>query len=278
MTSIDDYITLALQEDIGAGDHTSLASVPDDARGKAHLLVKEPGVVAGVEIAVRVLNKVDTGIRCFPKIADGTSVTPGDIVFEIEGNAQSILKAERLLLNIMQRMSGIATLTRKFTDACSGTGAKILDTRKTTPNFRVFEKKAVEIGGGVNHRFGLYDYIMIKDNHIDYAGGIQAALERTRNYCAKNNLKLGIEIEARDMNEVREILKSDIAHRIMLDNFSFAQTREAVQLIDGKFETESSGNITLDTVRSYAECGVDYISSGALTHSVSSLDLSLKAS
>lgn len=275
--NLDTFISEALKEDIADGDHSSLACIPSDAMGKAKLLVKDNGTLAGVDIAMKVLNAVDTSFKIDVLIQDGTPVKEGDIVFYVSGKRQSILKAERLLLNIMQRMSGIATQTARYVKEVEGTNTKILDTRKTTPNMREIEKLAVKIGGGVNHRFGLYDMIMIKDNHIDFAGGIEAALNKTQSYLEENKKELKIEIEARDLNEVQEIIRVGIADRIMLDNFNYEDTKKAVELIGDRFETESSGGITLDTIRGYALCNVDYISVGALTHSVKSLDLSLKA-
>ena len=271
------FIFEAIKEDIGDGDHTSLSCIPSHLEGKAHLLVKENGVLAGVEIAKKIFKLIDPKLELDIFLEDGSIVKVGDIAFIVKGKRQSILKAERLVLNLMQRMSGIASQTKTYVDAVSGTNAKILDTRKTTPNLRMFEKQAVKIGGGVNHRFGLYDMIMIKDNHIDFAGGIKNALEQTKAYLQEQNKDLKIEIEARDLMEVAEILEVGIAHRIMLDNFSYEDTRKAVERIGSKFETESSGGITLETIKGYADCGVDYISVGALTHSVKSLDLSLKA-
>lgn len=274
---IDAFIANAIAEDVGDGDHTSLASVPSHATGKAKLLVKEDGVVAGVELALKIFAKVDAELEVDVLIEDGTRVKVGDIVLTVSGKSQSILKAERLMLNCMQRMSGIATQTRSIMDLLNGLDTKVLDTRKTTPLLRYLEKWAVRLGGGTNHRFGLYDMIMIKDNHIDYAGGIREAIEATVSYLKENSKDLKIEIEARDLDEVEQILAVGGVHRIMLDNFSYDDTRTAVKRIDGKYETESSGGITIDTIRNYAECGVDYISVGALTHSVKSLDLSLKA-
>jgi len=274
---LDALIAAALAEDIGDGDHSSLASVPNEAEGKAHLLVKEAGVLAGVEVAQKVFAAVDPALALDIRLHDGAEITPGEIAFIVTGRAQSILKAERLVLNLMQRMSGIATQAHRISALLAGTKAKVLDTRKTTPLLRYLEKWAVRIGGGHNHRFGLYDMIMLKDNHLDYAGGIAAAVSATRRYLTEQNKALKIEVEARDMDEVRQILATEGVDRIMLDNFDYAMTKEAVALIDGRCETESSGGITLETIRGYAECGVDYISVGALTHSVKSLDLSLKA-
>tara|TARA_B100000780_G_C21093893_1_gene441017 strand:+ start:728 stop:1561 length:834 start_codon:yes stop_codon:yes gene_type:complete len=272
-----ELIRLALQEDIGDGDHSALACIPAEAEGKAKLLVKENGVLAGMEMAKEVFHQVDPTFELEWKMKDGDEMKVGDIAFYISGSSQKILQAERLALNIMQRMSGIATLTKEYVKLCEGTKAKILDTRKTTPNFRLFQKEAVKIGGGVNHRMGLYDMVMIKDNHIDFAGGIEAALNKVESYLAAKNKPLKVEIEARDLNEVEEILRVGKCDRIMLDNFNYEDTRTAVKLIGDKYETESSGGITLDTVREYALCGVDYISVGALTHSSVGVDLSLKA-
>lgn len=274
---IEIIIENALREDIGDGDHSSLACIPADARGKAKLLVKDTGIIAGVEFAQRVFEKVDPEMKMEVLVKDGSRIQPRDIVFYIEGASQSILKAERLVLNAMQRMSAIATKTKTFVDKLEGTKTKILDTRKTTPGIRALEKWAVKIGGGENHRFALYDMIMLKDNHIDFAGGINTAIEKTRKYLADNNRDLKIIVEARNINEIKQILAAGGVNRILLDNFNYEDTREAVALINGRCETESSGGITLDTARKYADCGVDYISSGALTHSVYNLDLSLKA-
>lgn len=274
---IEIIIENSLREDIGDGDHSSLACIPADARGKAKLLVKDTGIIAGVEFARRVFEKVDPDMKMEVLIEDGKRIKPRDIVFYIEGASQSILKAERLVLNAMQRMSAIATKTRTFVDKLEGTKTKILDTRKTTPGIRALEKWAVKIGGGENHRFALYDLIMLKDNHIDFAGGIGTAITKTKKYLADNNLDLKIIVEARNLNEIKQILDAGGVNRILLDNFNFEETREAVALINGRCETESSGGITLDTARKYADCGVDFVSSGALTHSVYNLDLSLKA-
>lgn len=274
---IELIITNAIREDIGDGDHSSLACIPEDATGKAKLLVKDQGILAGVEFAKKVFAYVDPELKLEIKLQDGDAVKHGDIAFYVEGSSQSILKSERLVLNAMQRMSAIATKTSEFVRKLDGTKTKILDTRKTTPGIRALEKWAVKIGGGENHRFALYDMIMLKDNHIDFAGGITKAIEKTKSYLKTNNLDLKIIVEARDMNEIREILRSDGVYRILIDNFNYEETRKAVDLINGKCLTESSGGITLETARSYAECGVDFISSGALTHSVSNLDLSLKA-
>lgn len=266
-----------IREDIGEGDHSSLACIPLSAKGKAKLLVKEDGIIAGVTFAKMILNYVDSALQMETFISDGTPVKKGDVVFHISGSSQSILKAERLLLNSMQRMSAIATKTKKYVDLLEGTNAKILDTRKTTPGFRACEKWAVKIGGGENHRFALYDMIMLKDNHIDFAGGITLAIAKTKAYLKENNLDLKIIVEARNLDEVKEILENEGIYRILIDNFNFEDTRKAVELIGNKCQSESSGNINENTIRSYAECGVDYISSGALTHSIYNMDLSLKA-
>lgn len=274
---LSDFIKNSLVEDIGEADHSSLASIPEGAQGKAKLIIKEAGVLAGVRVAVHVFAEVDKSLRNENLICDGASVLPGDVAFYVSGNQQSILKAERLVLNIMQRMSGIATSTREYADRLSGLKTKILDTRKTAPGMRFLEKEAVRIGGGGNHRMGLYDMIMLKDNHIDYAGGIRQAVESTARYLKKVNRNLKVEIEARNLSDVEEILEVGGVNRIMLDNFSIEDTLTAVKLIGNRYETESSGGITLKTIREYAECGVDYISVGALTHHIRSLDMSLKA-
>lgn len=267
----------ALREDVGPGDYSSLACIPGDAMGKAKLLVKEDGIIAGVAFARMIFQKVDPAMVVETFIEDGTPVRKGDVVFHVSGRSQSILKAERTVLNSMQRMSAIATKTRHFVALLEGTGTRILDTRKTTPGFRAAEKWAVTIGGGENHRFALYDMIMLKDNHNDFAGGITAAIRKTREFLAENHLDLKIIVEARNLSEVEEILQSPGIHRILLDNFDYETTRQAVQLIGNQCQTESSGNINEKTIRAYAECGVNYISSGALTHSVYNMDLSLKA-
>ena len=274
---IDIIISNAIREDVGDGDHSSLACIPDSAKGKAKLLVKDEGIIAGIEFAKKVFAYVDKDMTVEILIKDGSKVNYGDIVFYVEGASQSILKAERLVLNAMQRMSAIATKTRKFVDLLEGTGTKILDTRKTTPGIRALEKWAVKIGGGENHRFALYDMIMLKDNHIDFCGGITKAIETTKHYLKTTNRDLKIIVEARDLSEIEEILEAQGVYRILIDNFNYEDTREAVKLIGDKCLTESSGGINENTVRNYAECGVDYISSGALTHSVYNLDLSLKA-
>ncbi|BCY29517.1 nicotinate-nucleotide diphosphorylase (carboxylating) [Flavobacterium okayamense] len=270
-------ISNAIREDVGDGDHSSLACIPSGAQGKAKLLVKDEGVIAGVEFAKMVFNFVDKDMYVETFINDGEEVVYGDVVLHVTGRSQSILKAERLVLNAMQRMSAIATKTREFVKLLEGTNTNILDTRKTTPGIRAIEKWAVKIGGGENHRFALYDMIMLKDNHIDFAGGITKAIEKTQNYLKSNHKDLKIIVEARDLNEVKEILQSDGVYRILLDNFNYEMTREAVHLIGSKCLTESSGGINENTIRHYAECGVNYISSGALTHSVHNMDLSLKA-
>ena len=275
--SISEFISLSLREDVGDGDHTSLACIDENLTGKASVKIKEDGIVAGIALALQILEQVDKNIVARAFMEDGAAVKKGDLVIGIEGNVQSILKAERLLLNCMQRMSGIATLTRKMVEKISGTNAKLLDTRKTTPNFRFFEKQAVKIGGGQNHRFGLFDMIMIKDNHIDASGGITKAIGKANEYLIRKNKNLKIEIETRNIEEVKEVLRCGNVHRIMLDNFTDDLLKEAVLLINNKYETEASGGITLTTIRQYAETGVDFISVGALTHSVKSLDLSLKA-
>ena len=271
------FIEFALKEDVREGDHTSLACIPATASGKAQLLVKENGILAGIEVAQAIFEKVNPEIQFFPLMQDGESMTVGDVAFIVEGPSSSILTAERLVLNCMQRMSGIATKTQHIVKLLKGTKAQVLDTRKTTPGIRLLEKWAVKIGGGVNHRFGLYDMMMIKDNHIDFAGGIESAIEKAINYQKDKRLDIPIEVEARNLEEVHEILRVGNIQRIMLDNFSYDDSRIAVEQIGGRFETEASGGITEDTIREHALCGVDFISVGALTHSVNSLDLSLKA-
>ncbi len=274
---IELIIANAIREDVGDGDHSSLACIPASAEGKAKLLVKDEGIIAGVEFAKKVFHYVDPNMKIETLIEDGSDVKYGDIVFYVSGASQSILKAERLVLNAMQRMSAIATKTREFVDLLEGTGTKVLDTRKTTPGIRALEKWAVKIGGGENHRFALYDMIMLKDNHIDFAGGITKAIDQTKQYLKETNRDLKIIVEARDLDEIKEILKSDGVYRILIDNFNYEDTKEAVKLIGNKCLTESSGGINENTIREYALCGVDYISSGALTHSVYNKDLSLKA-
>ncbi|MDR0836130.1 MAG: carboxylating nicotinate-nucleotide diphosphorylase [Tannerella sp.] len=274
---IEDLITLAFAEDIGDGDHTTLCCIPPEAQGKSMLLVKDDGILAGIEVAKRIFHRFDPTLKMEIFIKDGTAVKNGDIAFSIAGKSQSILQSERTVLNVMQRMSGIATTTRRYVKALEGTGTKVLDTRKTTPGMRVLEKEAVRIGGGDNHRIGLYDMILIKDNHIDFAGSVENAITRCHNYLKEKGKDLKIEIEIRNLYELNEVLRIGGIDRIMLDNLSIKDTRDAVRLIDGRFETESSGGLTYETIRNYAECGVDYVSVGALTHSVKSLDLSLKA-
>jgi nicotinate-nucleotide pyrophosphorylase (carboxylating) len=270
-------IANAIREDVGSGDYSSLACIPESAMGKAKLLVKEDGIIAGVNLAKMIFEYVDPNMQIETFIEDGTAVKKGDVVFHVTGSSQSILKSERVVLNTMQRMSAIATKTNSFVQLLEGTNTKILDTRKTTPGFRVAEKWAVKIGGGENHRFALYDMVMLKDNHIDFAGGITLAIAKTQAYLKENNLNLKIIVEARNLDEIEEILKSDGVHRILIDNFNYEDTRTAVALIGDKCQTESSGNINEETMRNYADCGVNYISSGALTHSVYNMDLSLKA-
>jgi nicotinate-nucleotide pyrophosphorylase (carboxylating) len=275
--TVDEIIVKALREDIGEGDHTSLSTIPANVVGKARLLVKEEGILAGVDIARKVFYHTDDRILMEQFIQDGTRVKPGDIVFEVSGPSISLLTAERTALNFMQRMSGIATQTRMMVDAIDGLPTRILDTRKTTPLLREFEKMAVRIGGGYNHRFGLYDMILIKDNHVDFAGGIVKAITACHEYMHHKGLHLSIEIETRTIDEVNQVIEHGGVNRIMLDNFSFDMLRQAVNLIGDKFETEASGGINLQTIRQYAECGVDFISVGSLTHHINSLDLSLKA-
>lgn len=272
-----ELIDLWFKEDIGTGDHTSLSTIPANAIGSAKLLVKEKGILAGVEIAELIFSRFDPGLNTEVFLNDGSKIKPGDIVLSVSGKVRSILQSERLVLNVMQRMSGISTETSKYVKLLEGTGTRILDTRKTTPGFRYMEKEAVRIGGGVNHRIGLYDMILIKDNHIDFAGGIEKAIERADAYLKKQNLELKIEVEVRSIEDIKKVLSTGKANRILLDNFSVEKTLEAVKLIDGRVETESSGGISYDTLRAYAECGVTYISVGALTHQIKSLDLSLKA-
>jgi nicotinate-nucleotide pyrophosphorylase (carboxylating) len=270
-------ISNAIREDVGAGDFSSLACIPASAKGKAKLLVKDEGIIAGVTFAKMIFEYVDSDLEIETFISDGSPVKRGDVVFHVSGSSQSILKAERLVLNSMQRMSAIATKTQKYVRLLEGTNAKILDTRKTTPGFRACEKWAVKIGGGENHRFALYDMIMLKDNHNDFAGGITAAITKTKAYLKENSLDLKIIVEARNLNEIEEILTNEGVFRILIDNFNYEDTRKAVAMIGDKCLTESSGNINEETIRNYAECGVNYISSGALTHSIYNMDLSLKA-
>lgn len=274
---IDIIIANAIREDVGDGDYSSLACIPEDARGSAKLLVKDKGIIAGIDFARQVFEYVDPGLELEIKIEDGSPVKYGDVCFYVSGLSQSILKSERLVLNAMQRMSAIATKTNEYVKILEGTNTKILDTRKTTPGIRALEKWAVKIGGGENHRFALYDMVMLKDNHIDFCGGITKAIEKTKRYLENNHLDLKIIVEARNLEEIQEILQSEGVYRILIDNFNYEDTTRAVKLINGKCLTESSGGITLETARKYAECGVDYISSGALTHSVYNMDLSLKA-
>ena len=274
---IDRLIDLSFAEDIGDGDHTTLCCIPEEARGKSRMIIKEEGILAGVKIAEEVFNRFDSTLKVEILINDGTKVKPGDVAMVVEGSVRSLLQTERLMLNIVQRMSGIATITHKYMELLKGTKAKVLDTRKTTPGMRILEKMAVKIGGGENHRIGLFDMILLKDNHVDFAGGISNAIDRCHEYLEAKNKDLKIEIEVRSIDELNQVLEHGGVNRIMLDNFSVEDTRMAVDLIGGKYEIESSGGITLDTIRSYAECGVDYISVGALTHSVKSLDISFKA-
>ncbi len=273
----DKLLELAFAEDIGDGDHTTLCCIPADAMGKSHLLVKEEGILAGVEMARKVFNKFDPTMKMDVMIHDGAHVKPGDIAFVVTGKVRSLLQTERLMLNIMQRMSGIATMTHRYVERVAGTGCHILDTRKTTPGMRILEKQAVKIGGGMNHRIGLFDMILLKDNHIDFAGGIVNAIRRCHEYLKAKGLDLKIEIEVRDFDELQQVLNEGGVDRIMLDNFTPADTRKAVAIINHRYEVESSGGITYDTIRDYAEQGVDFISVGALTHSVKGLDLSFKA-
>ncbi|MBQ8867599.1 MAG: carboxylating nicotinate-nucleotide diphosphorylase [Bacteroidaceae bacterium] len=274
---IDTLIDLAFAEDIGDGDHTTLCCIPADAMGKSRLLIKEAGVLAGVEVAKEIFHRFDPTMKVEVLIEDGTEVKPGDVAMVVEGKIQSLLQTERLMLNVMQRMSGIATMTRRYVKQLEGTHTRVLDTRKTTPGLRMLEKAAVKIGGGVNHRIGLFDMILLKDNHVDFAGGIDKAILRAKEYCKAKGKELKIEIEVRNFDELDQVLAIGGVDRIMLDNFTPADTRKAVEIIGGRFETESSGGITFDTLRDYAECGVDFISVGALTHSVKGLDMSFKA-
>lgn len=274
---IRELVTAYLAEDVGDGDHTSLSTIPADTQGKAKLLVKENGILAGVDAALEIFNIIDNNLKVEVLMHDGEAMAYGDIALKVSGSVHSILKAERLVLNCMQRMSAIATQTHTIVVLLEGTGTKVLDTRKTTPGFRFFEKWAVKIGGGVNHRFGLYDMILIKDNHVDYSGGIANAIDNAKAYLRQNNKQLDIEIEVRNFEELEQAMEAGGVQRIMLDNFSIPDLKKAVEMIGDKFITEASGGITIENVRSYAECGVNYISIGALTHSVKSLDLSLKA-
>ncbi len=273
---IDDLLTLAFAEDVGDGDHTTLSTIPESETGRQRLIVKEEGILAGVDIARKVFHKFDPELKMTVYINDGAHVKPGDIAFEVEGKVRSLLQTERVMLNIMQRMSGIATTTARYQKCLEGLKTKVLDTRKTTPGMRLLEKEAVKIGGGENHRIGLFDMILIKDNHVDFAGGIPQAVAAAKKYCAETGRDLKIELEVRNEDEIRQALEAGV-DRIMLDNFTPERTREAVKLINGKCEIESSGGITIDTLRSYGECGVDFISVGALTHSVKGLDMSFKA-
>lgn len=275
---IDELLDLAFAEDIGDGDHTTLCCIPEDEMGKSHLLVKEEGILAGVEIALKVFKKFDPGLKVEVFINDGAHVKPGDIAFVVEGRVRSLLQTERLMLNIMQRMSGIATTTAKYMAELKGLKTKVLDTRKTTPGMRMLEKEAVRIGGGMNHRIGLFDMILLKDNHVDFAGGIKNAITKAQQYIVDNKKDgMKIEIEVRNFDELQQVLEIGGVDRIMLDNFNIENTKKAVEMIAGRFETESSGGITFSTLRAYGECGVDYISVGALTHSVKGLDMSFKA-
>ena len=274
---VDKLIDLAFAEDIGDGDHTTLCCIPEDAMGRSHLLIKEDGVLAGIEVAKEVFRRFDPELKVEVLMKDGTRVKKGDIAMVVSGRVRSLLQTERLMLNIMQRMSGIATTTSRYVERLKGTKTRVLDTRKTTPGLRMLEKAAVKIGGGCNHRIGLFDMILLKDNHVDFAGGISNAINRCHEYLEKNNLKLKIEIEVRNFDELQQALDCGGIDRIMLDNFTPADTKKAVDIIAGRYETESSGGITFDTLRDYAECGVDFISVGALTHSVKGLDMSFKA-
>lgn len=277
MNDFDQLIKLWFAEDIGDGDHTTLSCIPASATGKSRLIIKENGVLAGVEMARMIFHAFDPELKTTVFIGDGTEVKKGDIAFETEGKIQSLLQTERLMLNVMQRMSGVATRTREYVKALEGTKTRVLDTRKTTPGLRMLEKEAVRLGGGVNHRIGLFDMILLKDNHVDFAGGIDKAILRAKEYLKENGKNLKIEIEVRNFDELNQVMKVGGIDRIMLDNFTPENTRKAVEIIGGKYETESSGGITFETLRQYAECGVDYISVGALTHSVKSLDMSFKA-
>ena len=275
--TIEQFVKLAIEEDIKEGDHSALACIPKNASGKAQLLVKEDGIIAGIDISIQIFKEFDTSFEIESILKDGDKVKFGDVAFIVSGPSIALLSVERLVLNVMQRMSAIATLTNKYVKELNGLSTKVLDTRKTTPLIRFLEKEAVKIGGGVNHRYGLYDMVMLKDNHNDFAGGIEKSINKTLQYLKDNKLNLKIEVETRNLEEVKDVLKIGQVDRIMLDNFSYDDMKKAVQLIDGKYETEASGGINLKTVRKYAECGVDYVSVGALTHSVSNMDLSLKA-
>jgi nicotinate-nucleotide pyrophosphorylase (carboxylating) len=274
---LDDLIKYWFAEDIGDGDHTSLSCIPATAMGKSRLIIKEAGVLAGVEVAKRIFHAFDPELKINVFINDGAEVKPGDIAFEVEGKVLSLLQTERLMLNIMQRMSGVATVTRKYAKCLEGLNTKVLDTRKTTPGLRMLEKEAVKIGGGTNHRIGLFDMILLKDNHVDFAGGIENAIRSAQKYCQEKGKNLKIEIEVRNFEELERVMQVGGVNRIMLDNFTPENTKKAVDMIGGRYEVESSGGITFDTLRTYAECGVDFVSVGALTHSVKSLDMSFKA-
>ena len=274
---IDQLIALSFAEDIGDGDHTTLSCIPADAMGKQRLIIKEEGIIAGVEMAREIFHRFDPTMKMEVYINDGAHVKPGDVAFVVEGKVQSLLQTERLMLNVMQRMSGIATITNEYVKLLEGTKCRVLDTRKTTPGMRIMEKDAVRIGGGCNHRIGLFDMILLKDNHVDFAGGIPQAVSRAQAYCKEKGKNLKIEVEVRNFDELNQVLALEGVDRVMLDNFSVENTRKAVEIVDGRIEIESSGGITFDTIRSYAECGVDYVSVGALTHSVKSLDMSFKA-
>jgi nicotinate-nucleotide pyrophosphorylase (carboxylating) len=274
---LEPFILNALAEDIGDGDHTSLSTIPEGQTGKAKLLIKDNGIIAGIDVSIEIFRTVDASLLIDILIQDGETVKPGDIAFYVSGSVHSILKAERVVLNIMQRMSGIASTTNRIVKNLEGTGTKVLDTRKTTPGLRYLEKMAVRIGGGVNHRFGLYDMILIKDNHVDYAGGISNAIKSAQDYLKENKIKIPVEVEVRNLDELKEVMHFGQIDRILLDNFSFSLLKEAVKLVNGSYITEASGGITEDNVLEYANCGVDYVSMGALTHSVKSMDMSLKA-
>ena len=274
---IDNLLDLAFAEDLGDGDHTTLSTIPENAMGRSRLIIKEDGILAGVKVAEKVLHRVDPSIKMTVMIGDGAEVNKGDVAFTAEGPVRSLLIAERTMLNIMQRMSGVATMTRRYQDQLKGLRTRVLDTRKTTPGMRMLEKEAVATGGGTNHRIGLFDMILIKDNHIDFAGGIEKAISRAQQYCMETGKKLRIEVEVRSLDDIRRVLAHGGVDRIMFDNFTPELTREAVLLVDGKVETESSGGITIDNLRAYGETGVDFISVGALTHSVKGLDMSFKA-
>lgn len=274
---IDQLIALSFAEDIGDGDHTTLSCIPETAMGKSRLIIKEEGIIAGVEMAREIFHRFDPEMKMEVYINDGTHVKSGDVAFVVEGKVQSLLQTERLMLNVMQRMSGIATITNEYVKLLEGTKCRVLDTRKTTPGMRIMEKDAVRIGGGCNHRIGLFDMILLKDNHIDFAGGIPQAVSRAQEYCKAKGKNLKIEVEVRNFDELSQVLALEGVDRVMLDNFSVENTRKAVEIVDGRLEVESSGGITFDTIRSYAECGVDFVSVGALTHSVKSLDMSFKA-